>query len=284
MQSILINKVSELLKNDTEYLMLTNQKLAEKYNCSKATVARALRNIGFKKDISFSQTNRAYCNKSKKAIVISDELEQIITGSLLGDGYIVPYKLSHVKGDRNKNKNSSLLFKHCEKQREYVKFKEDLISKHVKCYYRESIKHDSRFKVETYISINVETIQNSSFNYYRQLWYKPNKQIPFDSIKITPLVMAIWFQDDGSNVDCGYIISTQGFTTLEVSKLISIINNLFVLSCYMRLSKNQPYIYIPARDVLNFNNIVMPYMCESMMYKLIVRTKSCELRESPKKG
>lgn len=262
------NIIAQKLKNDSEFFELNNLQLAEKYNCSKATINRAIKLAGLKKEVS-KLKERKYTPKSKKEIFISEKLHEIIVGSLLGDGYITPYKRTSTKS-KARNRNSSLIIKHGEKQKEYCLYKKELIEKHIGCYFREMEKKDIRFKNPEYKQYTVETTQNLIFNNYRDLWYKDKKIIPFENFKLTPLTLAIWFMDDGCNGLSGYLLCTNSFTFDEVNYLRKELLNLKI-ETNLRIQKKQPMIYIKSNSVKTFNNLILPYIHESMEYKLIFK-------------
>ena len=109
--------------------------------------------------------------KSNKPIHISNELNDIIIGSLLGDGCISKYKFDN---QSRTNKNSKLAIKHSIKQKEYVDYKFELLSKHCKSYIKSYQKYDNRINWNNSISYEVDTLQNVSFNKYRDIWYPNN--------------------------------------------------------------------------------------------------------------
>ena len=228
-------------------------------------------NLKFGHFTSFKQAN---------SIIISKELDEIITGSLLGDGMMSNYKYTDNSAT---NRNSKLAINHSIKQKDYVDFKKELIERNCKCYIKSYLKIDNRPKWKDSISYEVETLQNNSFNKYRDIWYpKGVKIIPKTLTKLTPLIMAIWFQDDGYRCESsGYVLCTNGFTINDVEYLISILETQYNLKCVLRLSsKHHPMIYIRSESVIEFNDLIMPFMCKSMMYKIIVRNKSDKLLEN----
>ena len=219
--------------------------------------------------------------KQDDLIVISKELDEIIIGSLLGDGTISKYKFTN---NTSTNRNSKLAIKHTVKQKDYVEFKKKLIIKNCKCYIKSYNTKAKGTRWKENITYEVETLQNNSFNIYRDIWYPNDKKIvPRNLTTISPLSLAIWFQDDGyKHGNSGYVLCTNGFTIDDVDYLIFILENQYKLECILRLSNlNQPMIYIKSKSVIKFNNIIMPFMCKSMMYKIIVRTKSDKLLETP---
>jgi hypothetical protein len=262
-------KLAKLLLNDSDFQKISIKDLAKKYNCGKATINRAIRLAGLKKEVSKLET-RKYSPKSKQEILISDELHAIIVGSLLGDGYITPYRREN-GNSKARNKNSSLIIKHGFKQKEYVIYKQRLIEKHITCYLRKMKRKDERFKNPVYFQYALETMQNLAFNKYRDTWYKDNKVIPFETFKLTPLTLAIWFQDDGSNAVSGYLLCTNGFTREEVERLRNMLHQLNLKNTVQKSGLNY-VIYIKAESVKTFNALVLPYMCKSMMYKIIFKS------------
>ena len=267
----MINNIAEKLKKDDEFQLLNIKQLASKYNCSTATINRSIRHAKLKKQVKML-LERKYTPKSKKSLIISNELHELIVASLLGDGYISPYRRELGKS-KSKNKNSSLIIKHGEKQKDYVEFKHGIIAKHVKCYIRKHNRIDKRFQKPENIQYSLETTQNVVFNQYRDLWYKNVKVIPFDTFTFTPFIFAIWFMDDGSRTKCGYILSTNSFSLEEVDKICDIFLN-FNIKTNVHRSKDKYQIYIKAESVETFNKLILPYMCDSMLYKVIYKQEN----------
>lgn len=266
-------EVSLKLSKDENFYKLTNKELAIKYDCSKATIDRAIKLSKLKKDKSIIGSLKKYSEKKKPELHISKELDEIITGSLLGDGYIKDY-IKHTSGpERRRNRNSSLVLKHGYKQKEYIMYKKNIIDNHVLSYIRKQDINDIRFKNPLYTQYIVETSQNSAFNKYRDLWYVDGKKIiPFDKLTITPLILAIWFQDDGYRSRSNYVLCTQSFTKKECDKLCTIINSTYSFNSYSKnYNKAQYIIIIPAKEISNFNDIILPYIHESMLYKIIFK-------------
>lgn len=105
------------------------------------------------------------------------------------------------------------------------------------------------------------------------------KTIPVGLITylVTPLTLAIWFMDDGGQTDYrsghgrGIQLNTQGFTVEAVTQAVQEMNEKFDLNCWIRLIKHriyQPIIVIPSYSYTKFRNLIIPYMHDSMMYKL----------------
>ena len=50
--------------------------------------------------------------------------------------------------------------------------------------------------------------------------------------------------------------------------IISILIHKFNLKCSIHLQKNRPTIYISSKSIKKLRPFILPYMCDSMVYKL----------------
>lgn len=74
---------------------------------------------------------------------------------------------------------------------------------------------------------------------------------------------------DGSRGTCrGLYICTDSFTHTEVNRLVDYITHEYKIICSIHKSKGLYRIYIFAKSIQTVKNVVMPYMHESMLYKL----------------
>ena len=133
------------------------------------------------------------------------------------------------------------------------------------------VRTDFRFAIPEYIQYAVETVQNVVFNKYRTLWYEnKKKKIPFETFTLTPLALAIWFMDDGSRCPSGYVLATNSFSIDEITILRKLLLNIGINTSLRNANNNQFMIYIKSDSVSAFNNLIIPYIHESMNYKLIL--------------
>lgn len=206
--------------------------------------------------------------KSKEPIKISKELDELLIGSILGDGSISKFK----RGVNRKNCNSKLAIKHSIKQKEYVLFKNNLISKHCNTYISYSNRIDSREKWKNSNCIILETLQNISFNKYREEWY-PNgiKIIPNNLNYISLLSLAIWHQDDGYKIQngMGFYLCTNSFSFDDINKLRSILKNIYNINSSIHIDKkNQGRIFIKRDSVEIYENLIKEFIIPEMSYKI----------------
>jgi hypothetical protein len=73
--------------------------------------------------------------------------------------------------------------------------------------------------------------------------------------------------DDGSKDGSGFVLHTNNFTVDEVKDLIRVLKDKFDLDCTLRTIG--PRIYIRARSIAKFKQLVTPYFIPCMMYKLL---------------
>lgn len=206
-----------------------------------------------------------------------EKLEQLIIGSMLGDGYLD--KISHTL------KNSRLSIAHSLDQKEYCEFKHSILQEFdlagKLCYNK--IEH-SRYKNGYIEECRFRSKTNVIFTRYRNLFYKENKKILHKQTinNINPLGLAIWFMDDGSKLISGYILCTHSFTESEVKYLRKLLKSKFKINTTCQQQGN--VIYINKSSVELFDSIIDPYIVNSMKYKLHkykVLNKQGELLENP---
>lgn len=199
-------------------------------------------------------------NFTHPKLEISEQAHQIIIGSLLGDGCITL------------KRHGMFTILHSNIQREYVEYKKYLLDNYgIKCYLRynkgtisyidgRAIKNNGQLKIESKVNI--------VFDYYRNEWYKPNKCIPKMVYDLNALGLAIWFMDDGTKNKSSYYLSTQCFSYEDHLILQDVLLKNFNIHTSIHKQKNTFVLYIKSRDRETFTNIILPFICDSMKYKI----------------
>lgn len=135
-------------------------------------------------------------------------------------------------------------------------------------------------KVEDKIIISwlIKTVKFTSWNWLYESFYPQGKKVvPFDILDkyISPLTLAIWFMDDGSGLNRGVKLATQGFTREECQFLVNLLNSRFHLKCSIHLqgrskdgTRNLYAIYIWKQSMSDFYQLISPYLIPEMKYKL----------------
>ena len=169
-----------------------------------------------------------------------------------------------------------LRISHGVKQREYAEYKMQLLeAEGIRCHllYIDGSKLKKHFikgiEVKCTGLYHLKTQRNISFNYYRDMFYRPNKKLCRYLYKLDALGLAIWFMDDGFKNGRGWVLCTDGFTVKEVQLLRKIMKHNFDLDTTIRKSGlGNPQIYIRTSCREKFLNLVSPYVCKCMHYKL----------------
>ncbi len=181
--------------------------------------------------------------------------EQLVVGTLLGDGYLY--------------RNGRLQIEHQEKFKSYVFWKYEMLHSIVSGVPKRCVRFDKRTNKE-YVSWRFYT--KTVFQNYRRYFYDENgkKIVPKNifQLLVSPLALAVWFMDDGgkgANTPKGLIISAAGFTSIEQILLKKCLENNFRL--IVNIHKNGQF-YIPASSYNCFYNLVNPHIVPSMRYKL----------------
>ena len=185
--------------------------------------------------------------RTKKAILI---------GLVLGDGHITP------KGDLN--------ITHSIKQKEYLQYKVDILSKYgLASTIRYNVIRNKRYTHEL-IECRHKSRLHPIFTNIREKYYdsQGHKRVLKDFVKdIDALGLAIWYMDDGYVTKNSCILSTCSFTLDEQKLLSDILLKKFNL--HFNVGKHDNSMYLQAKDFKLFVSIIKEYIIPSMQYKLV---------------
>jgi hypothetical protein len=177
----------------------------------------------------------------------------IIIGSILGDGYV-----RIVKG----RQNAFLEVNHSIKAKEYVDWKYNVLKNICQSPPKSRIIDDRRTAYRFF------TRQNSDLTKLLGMFYKNGKKIIPSSLILNPLILAVWFMDDGSKSrQRDVYLNTQQFSLLDQKILIG---KLRALGLKARLNKDKKYYRLRflKESVVGFNDLIHPHIIQSMKYKL----------------
>lgn len=262
------SRILEILRENPT---LSNREIGKIVGKSRTSIQYYMNKLNIHRDRKAQQKLNNTCRE--KSILITPRAEQIILGSILGDGYMSPNR--HPK-DTHLTLNSELRIAHSIIQEDYVRYKKQLLEEEgIKCHllYIDGSKIKQHFikglEVKCMGMYHLKTQRNVVFNYYRDMFYRPNKKLCRYLYKLDALGLAIWFMDDAFKNGRGWVLCTDGFTIKEVQLLRKILKHNFNLDTTFRKSSlGNPQIYIRTSSRERFINLVSPYICESMHYKL----------------
>lgn len=180
----------------------------------------------------------------------------ILYGSVLGDGSIV-----RGKEDRNCRFSEA----HSIKQKEYLLFKYEKLKPFSGKFIEYPRKDGGK-------DVKFSTKAHTCFNEFRKMFYNQDgrKIIKFTTLKkfTHPLVLAIWFGDDGNREKDSYRIATGAYNIKEIKRLIKWLKSSFGIKSY--LHKHGKYWYLSIReDRWKFTKLITPYLYKGLRYKLL---------------
>lgn len=214
--------------------------------------------------------------------MLTERQQQIVTGSLLGDGTIwtnfvdpfMKWQLTQSKKDWHKENKKNYM---CWYAREFIDLGVSIRSVSVKPTGVAAI----RCKKESFDRYVFYTRCNKFWNDIESKWYIPRtdhprfkrrKIVPTD-IKLTPLALCIWHMDDGSNnqTDANIELNTQSFTVEEVDFLIERLKQDLGIDSHKKTGgkKGQYKIYIGRDSYFGFIEMIKPHVeWDCFKYKL----------------
>lgn len=186
---------------------------------------------------------------------MSKQVEQVVIGSVLGDGSI---------GERGNYTES-----HCSRQEDYLRWKRILFDKY---FQGSTFRYYGKEKC-----YHLYVPKQKIFQEYRELCYPNGKKIISNKFikRIGKLAICIWYFDDGSYNPCfnGVVISSQGFSYEENQKLQKMLKDKFGLNFRIDYRKNGNHHFLACSGkntdkFLAFIKENAPYIPKSMIYKM----------------
>ena len=181
--------------------------------------------------------------------------KSVILGCVLGDGH-----LRKLEG----RKNAFLEVNHSAKAKEYVEWKYKILKDICKSAPKER-KIDKKRK-----ALRFFTREHPEITEIYEKFYKDGKKIVPKGFRLNPLILAVWFMDDGSKTKKGDIyLNTQKFDWKSQRRLL---HALRMIGIKARMNKDKKYwrIRIYKDSLLKLVKLISPYIVESMRYKLPV--------------
>lgn len=186
--------------------------------------------------------------------------EQILLGSLLGDGHLETGTQGRTYRYRVVQSTKKPLYF----QFLYNTF-QDFISTDISTRVYKTKSGES--------STQMFTTQTSSvFQPYGSLFYNEKTKCVPKTIGncLTPLSLAVWYMDDGSmksSKSKGVYLNTHCFSCDEIDFLCEILGQNFGLKAWRTKDKQSFRIYISGKSYDHLRNLITPYFTDDMWYK-----------------
>lgn len=186
--------------------------------------------------------------------------KSLIIGSILGDGYIRILEGRH---------DAFLEINHSSKAKKYVDWKYQILKNICVSAPKERVSGVNR-KAYRFFTKQSEEI-TSLYN----LYYKDKKKIISKTLKLDPVILAVWYMDDGSKTinkdnskNINIYINTQQFSMNDQKFLLHALRELNIKA---RLNKDKQYyrIRILKESINTFMQVIDKEMEYSMRYKMI---------------
>lgn len=266
-----MSKEQEVLKLVSDFPNLSNREIGKVIGLHRATVSYYLLKNGIRRD---RVVNQKLNNTNRNTPVnISKRATEILVGTLLGDSHVSKYHRDSIESAKILNSNISC--GHSIKQKEYVLYLQNLLNEEgIITHFRENNKEYSSFcNGRRIISIgrcDLSTRRSITFNSWRDLWYVNGiKRVPSNIEEyFTPLCIAIWFMDDGSKNNCSYYLHTEGFLLEDIEYLRNLFKTKYNINTKLHNMRGKHIIYICSDSKIQFAKMILPYICDSMKYKI----------------
>ena len=205
---------------------------------------------------------RFYRKSTKFNLNLTVELQEIVTGLMLGDLFAEKAK---------PRSNTRLQFKQSLKNKEYIDhlyllFKDYTSSPPKAILSKEKRKNRSELNV----SVKFWTLSLPCFNKYRELFYDNSgkKFIPLNLEEIlTARGLAYWLMDDGYNSLTGFYFCTESYSLEDNHKLCLILKNKFNLNCSVHKHTNGYRLYVLSSSKEDLLSLVKPNLIKHFYYK-----------------
>lgn len=203
----------------------------------------------------------------KESLVLTPEQKDVLIGSVLGDGNI-----------RILKKQACLTISHSEKQKEYVWWKYKIFQNWVLTKPRKEIRKYHKNQTRNLTSWRWSTISHPVLTQFYNLFYQKGfKDIPesIGSLLTSPLILAIWYMDDGSRKPHGNgaFLHTQCFSMDGQIRLMQTLKRNFSINAKLSSAglwqgRRLFRLYITAESFNPFRNLISSYLLPSMQYKI----------------
>ncbi len=178
--------------------------------------------------------------------------KSIIIGTLLGDGYV-----RKIQG----RKDAFLEINHSLKQKEYVDWK----YRHLKNIVRTEPKPRSGNGKR--MAYRFFSRQMPELTRFMELFYENKKKVIPD-ITLDPIMLTVWFMDDGSRCrESDVYLNTQQFSIENQGKLIRLLGD-FGLQAKLNKDKEYYRIRFLKTSIKRLQEIIAPHLIPSMKYKI----------------
>ena len=239
------NKFEELFKKG-----LSDYKIAEELNMSPDGIYSHRKRFGYlREDI-----------RDNKGIPLNNYQKQVLVGTMLGDSSITLAKDC---------KNPRFTCAHSLKQLELVELKANIFKNLGSSIYFYKMPKPDKRTGKVYSNYTMSVKANPELLVWYNMFYKNGKKvIPEECFKyFTAVSLAFLYMDDGCKCNNNsYSIATMCFTESDIMKFRKMLFIKLGIETTMRKNKT---IYVKNISVKQFTDLIKPYICNKLKYKLL---------------
>jgi len=180
---------------------------------------------------------------------LTETQRSVILGTMLGDGAM------------RCKRNALLEINHSAKQRAYVDWKFGVLRDLVATSPAERKSGHSR-RAYRFVTRSLSGLTPIYKLFYRD----GKKRVP--ELLLDPLILAVWFMDDGSRSYKTYYLNTQQFDRTDQERLVAMLGRQFNLRAYLNRDKSYLRIRLSVESARRFREIVRPHILTCFEYKL----------------
>ena len=178
--------------------------------------------------------------------------KSLILGSVLGDGHI------RIMPGR---KHAFLEINHSIKAKAYVDWKYLVLKDICNSGPKERETNENR------VAYRFFTKQHEEITEIYNLFYKNKRKTIPHELELDPVILSVWFMDDGSRSKDNIYFNTQQFSVIEQKRLLYLLKKIG-LKARMNRDKKYYRIRLLKESIPKFIEIVSPYIIPSMIYKI----------------
>jgi hypothetical protein len=121
-----------------------------------------------------------------------------------------------------------------------------------------------------YTNLNFWTKALPELNeFYFNFYSGKEKRIPLDLSLLTPLAIAHWVMQDGFKVISGGLyLCTDVYSYIDIKRLTEYLYQEYNIKCYIHKHRKNYRIYIHGKSLIKLKSLILPFMHETMKYKL----------------
>ncbi len=185
--------------------------------------------------------------REARKLELSTRQQEIVIGSLLGDGYLVRTTCGH-----------AFRVNHGIAQKAYVDWK-----------YEELRLFTNSSPRQSGSCYYFRTVSHSYFHTLHGMFYVNGRKVLPKQIEewMSPLIFSVWLMDDGAKDGKQLRINSQSFTPEENERLIGILKANLGITATLNRDKDRYRLRVKATSMSNVRQAVVPYLIPSMQYK-----------------